>query len=396
MRDDNRPSRVLASDLEHGAIQMKARRLLLATALATASAFAAQNFDVSGKDFHSGAGDAKFAAIGRQAAAAGKRVVVTAPQQWHARIAAKLRAGGATDIVLNDGFYETVLVRIEDKPAPKPEPKAEPKPEPRPAPKAEPKAEPRPAPKPVAPPPEREARVPAEVPGPKPTPPPPEPPPAPIAAPAPAPASRQAVPAAATPAPSARPAPAKPDVAAIQKRLEQSLNNGREAEGPISVSGLQSGDFIFVDGPVRAVVRRESLRPRMFWLDGDLDLRRTELKELGANRYQVIEPIRGGSYTLREERADKTFAATMPPANSPGRAALERDYNDGHSIDETIAIDQLRAGDIIYTGKGMAVVVRRERQALQRYWLEGALDLSQAGLQQDGANKYKVVSDTLR
>ncbi len=54
--------------------------------------------------------------------------------------------------------------------------------------------------------------------------------------------------------------------------MEQSLNSGREAEGPLSVSSLQPGDFIFVDGPVRAVVRRESLRPRMFWLDGDLDL----------------------------------------------------------------------------------------------------------------------------
>lgn len=373
---------------------MKARQLLLAAALAAGTAFAQQNVDISGKDFESGAGDARFATIGRQAAASGKRIVVTAPQQWHGKIAAKIRAGGAADLVLKDGFYENVLVRVEDKPAepPKPEPKAEARVEAKPAPKAV-------------------ARVPDEVPGPKPTLPPPvaavEP--APVAAPPPAPVATPA-PKTVAPAPAAPPAatvatrapaavaPAKPDIAAIQKRLEQSLNNGRAAEGPISPSGLAPGDFIFVDGPVRAVVRRESLRPRMFWLDGDLDLRRAELKELGANRYQVIDAIRGDIYSLRDERADqpKMLVATEPPDNSPVRATFERDYNDGHPIGADIAIEKLRAGDIVYVGKGMAVVVRREGQSLTRYWLEGSLDLGQSGLLKDGANKYKVVSDTVR
>ncbi len=386
---------------------MKARKLLLAAVLAAGTAFAQQNVDISGKDFESGAGDARFASIGRQAAASGKRIVVTAPQQWHGKIAAKIRAGGAADLVLKDGFYENVLVRVEDKPAepPKPEPKAEARVEAKPAPKAEARVEAKPAPTAVA-------RVPDEVPGPKPTLPPPiaavestpvvAPPPAPVAAPAPkpvAPAPAAAPPAAtaASRAPAAV-APAKPDIAAIQKRLEQSLNNGRAAEGPMSPSGLAPGDFIFVDGPVRAVVRRESLRPRMFWLSGDLDLRRTELKELGANRYQVIDAIHGDIYSLREERGDqpKLLVATEPPDNSPVRATFERDYNDGHPIGADIAIEKLRAGDIVYVGKGMAVVVRREGQSLTRYWLEGSLDLGQSGLLKDGANKYKVVSDTVR
>jgi hypothetical protein len=373
---------------------MKARKLLLAVALAAGTAFAQQNVDISGKDFESGAGDARFASIGRQAAASGKRIVVTAPQQWHGKIAAKIRAGGAADVVLKDGFYENVLVRVEEKPA---EP-------PKPEPKAEARVEPKAAPKTVA-------RVPDEVPGPKPTLPPPvaTTEPAPIVAPRPAPiatpAPKPVAPAPATPAASqvatrapAAAAPAKPDIAGIQKRLETSLNNGRAAEGPISVSALQPGDFIFVDGPVRAVVRRESLRPRMFWLDGELELRRTELKELATNKYQVIEPLHGEIYSLREERADqaKTLVATEPPDNSPVRATLERDYNDGHPIAAGIAIEKLRSGDIVYAGKGTAVVVRREGQSLTRYWLEGTLDLGQSGLQKDGANKYKVVSDTLR
>jgi hypothetical protein len=365
--------------------RMKARKLLLAAALAAAPAFAQQNIDISGTDFQSGAGDARLSTLGREAAKSGKRIVVTAPQEWHAKIAAKIKAGGGADVVLKDGFYENVLVRVEEKPAepPKPEPKAEAK--------AEPKAEPKPAPRAAS-----NDRVPLDVPGPKPTLPVPEQkpvvaaPPPPVATPAPPAAKPAPIAAAAAP-------PAAPDVTKIQKRFEESLNNGRAAEGPLSVGNLQNGDTIFVDGPVRAVVRRESLRPRMFWLDGDLDLRRTELKDLGGNRYQVLEPLHGDNYSLRDDRADqgKSLAAAAPPANSPGRATFERDYNDGHTIDETIAIEKLRSGDVIYAGKGMAVVVRREGAKLARFWLVGTLDLGQAGLSKDG-NKYKVISDTVR
>jgi hypothetical protein len=366
---------------------------LLAAALVAAPAFAQQNVDVSGADFHSGKGDARFAAVGREAANSGKRVVVTAPKEWHAKIAAKIHAGGAADVVLKDGFYENVLVRVEDKPAepPKPEPKAEPKPQPKPEPKPAPPPEPKPVPRAAV------DRVPVEVPGPKPTL--PLPPPSPVvttpsraAAPAAAPATAPAPTAAAKPA-----APAKPDEAAIRKRMEQSLNNGREADGPLSVSNLIVGDSIFVDGPVRAVVRRESLRPRMFWLEGELDLRRTELKELGPNRYQVIEAIRGSNYSLRDERAEeaKELVASVPADNSPVRATFEHDYNDSHSIGGTIAVEKLRVGDVVYAGKGVAVVVRREGAALSRFWLTGTLDLGQTGLQKDGTNKYKVISDTI-
>jgi outer membrane biosynthesis protein TonB len=373
-----------------GQSKMKVRKLLLAAALAAAApAFAQQNVDISGTEFQSGGGDAKLATLGREAAKSGKRIVVTAPQEWHGKIAAKIRAGGAADVVLKDGFYENVLVRVEEKPAEPPKP------------------EPKPEPKRVA-----AERVPIDVPGPKPTLPPPSepapaavvsaPPPAPVVAHAPPPVQQAPQPppqqvAVAKPAPAV--APAKPDIGKIEKRMEESLNNGREAEGPLSVSGLQSGDFIFVDGPVRAVVRRESLRPRMFWLDGELDLRRAELKELGTNRYQVINPISGGAnYALREDRnaESKDFVATVPPGNSPVRATFERDYNDGHAIEESIAVDKLRSGDLVYAGKGMAVVVRREGAKLARFWLDGTIDLGQSGLQKDGANKYKVISDTIR
>jgi outer membrane biosynthesis protein TonB len=365
----------------NGAIEMKATRFLLAAVLIAAPAFAQQNVDISGKDFESGAGDAKLATLGRQAAASGKRIVVTAPQEWHGKIAAKIRSGGAADVVLKDGFYENVLVRVEDKPAePKPEEKPAPKPEPKPAQRTQADRVPMdvPGPKPTLPPPVEEKPVVAAAP-----PPPVAPPPAPVAKPAPAPAVAAA--------------PPKEDTAAIKKRLENSLNGGKPAEGPLSVANVLAGDFIFVDGEVRAVVRRESLRPRMFWLEGELDLRRAELKELGPNRYQVMEAIRGENYSVRGSgtEASKTIEASAPAANSPIRATFERDYNDGHSIDDTTTIEKLRAGDVVYTGRGVAVVVRREGRALMRAWLEGSLDLGQAGLQKDGANKYKVISDTI-
>ena len=39
--------------------------------------------------------------------------------------------------------------------------------------------------------------------------------------------------------------------------------------------------------------------------------------------------------------------------------------------------------------------VRRSGNDLARYWVVGQLDLQQAGLQPDGANKFRVVADTV-
>ena len=84
-------------------------------ALFFAGAALGQQVDVSGKDFLSGAGDAKLAGIAQQAAAAGKSLEVTAPDYWQAKVAAKLHAGAADVAVKsNNGFFENVLVKIVD------------------------------------------------------------------------------------------------------------------------------------------------------------------------------------------------------------------------------------------------------------------------------------------
>lgn len=361
------------------------KKLVLATALVVATqASAQQNTDITGADFSSGKADAALAALGRNASASGQRLVITAPAEWHAKIAAKVRAGGKADVVLRDGFYENVLVRVEDKSAEAS--KAEPEKK-----VAAARSEAKPAAEPVA------AAHPLAAAS-------PTPPVRPVAS-----APQVAV----TPAPAAAPAPAaKPvqtamasapaaaapaaDTGAIKQRFEQSLLGGRSAEGSLPVASLQSGDTIYVDGPVRAVVRREGLRAVLYWLDGDLDLRRSELKVVADNRYQVMSSIRGEGSLRREFGTGTALAFAVPAADAPERATLERTINEDRSIDDSLPITQLRAGDVIYTGKGAAVVVRREGTRLSRYWLQGSLDTRQSGLSAEGANKYKVLNDNVR
>jgi hypothetical protein len=375
------------------------KKLILAGALVAGTASAQQNTDISGPNFLSGKADATLAALGRKAAASGSRLIITAPAEWHAKIAAKVQAGGAAEIVLKDGFYENVLVRVDDRAAETA--KAE-------AVKAEAAradAERKAAARAET---ERKAReetakqaaaVQAAANEPKPVPVPSGAPIAPMPATAPPVAPPPvARPAAIAPAPVAarKAAAAPPDVDAIHARLEQSLNGGRSAEGVLPVAALESGDAIYVDGPVRAVVRREGLRPTLYWLDGDLDLRRSELKPLASDRYQVVSTIRGEG-TLRREFGHQAAAleASEPAPDAAARIALEKDLNDGHAISETLAPAKLRSGDVIYARDNAAVVVRREGRDLYRYWLVGSLDLQQTGLQSDGANKYKVLNDTV-
>jgi outer membrane biosynthesis protein TonB len=381
------------------------KRALFVGLLFAGSAFAQQELAISGKDIESGAADAKLAALAKQAASSGKPVVVNAPAIWHDKIAAKLRAGGASNIKLNDSFVESVVVRVEDKPAPKaePAPKPEPKPEapkpavapapaakpatPPPAPKPEPKPQPKveaPKPAPVEPTPAPAPEpAPAPVPEPTPAPPPPAPVPTPVAAP--------------TPVPTPAPAAAKPadTTAATRQRLEKSLNEGRAADGELSTEQLEKGDIVYVDGSVRAVVRRERLHNRLFWLNGELELQRVELKSLGENRYELQDKLATNAVLHTATSAPQQFTAAVPADGDAERAQFQKQYAEGRPITRTFKLEQVRSGDAIYVGKGLALVMRRDGTDYLRGWLEGAIDLNQKGLQKDGSNKYKVVSDNL-
>ena len=386
------------------------KRLILASALVAGSAFAQDNTDISGANFQSGKADGQLAALGKKAAASGARLVITAPADWHAKIAAKVKAGGNADVVLREGFYENVLVRVESKAAAaaaaKPTEtertskadaeKAKAEAEKAKADAERVKAEAAKAQAEV----EKsraeaeKAKAEAEL------------------ARARADAQAAAARAAATPAPApamaataAKPVAAKPtaakqtataDADAIRARLEKSLNEGHAARGDLAVARLQSGDTIYVDGSERAVIRREGNRPTLYWLDGDLDLRRSELKAVAPNKYQVLSGIRGEGTLRREFAGSMDIDAAEPAAGSAARTALEQSINDGHSIDATIEPSRLRTGDVLYVNGSAVAAVRRAGGDLSRYWVVGRFDLQQAGLQADGANKYRVVADTIR
>ena len=384
------------------------KRILLTGALFAAGTVSAQEVAISGKDFLSGAGDAKIAELARQAAASGKTLVITAPPYWQDKAAAKAHSAAANASVrTSDAFFENVMVRVEDaKPAAKAAPEAAPKPAS--PPKAETKPEPRPEPRPAPP-----ARKPVveEAPAPAPkrveTPPPPPPPPVevkpepPAATPAPAPVSVAAPPPAAPvaappPAPAAKPAP-DPSIA-IKKRFEQNLNNGQPAEGTLEVAQLQKDDLVYENGSVRAVVRRFGPRTQLFWLVGELNMERTELVPTGTDRYRVSEPIHNvANPSLRSgtKAAALKFVGNVPAPKSPARTTLERQYNDGKDISGTLQAAELRSGDLIYTAEGAAVVIRRSSLGMDRYWLTGEIDLHQTGLQQQG-NAIRVLTDNLK
>lgn len=372
------------------------KKLILASALVATSAVAQQNTDISGANFQSGKADATLAALGREAAASGNKLVITAPAEWHAKISAKVHAGGNAALILREGFYENVLVRIEDKAAKvaaaEPEKttkadveksRAEAEKAKAEAEKSRAEAEKAKAEAEVAKSQAEAAKAQAEAESAK------------AQAQAQEAAAARAA-AAAKPAPAVAKAPAV-DIDAIHARLEQSLNDGRSAKGPLAVAALQAGDMLYVDGPVRAVSRREGNRLALYWLEGEIDLRSAELKVVAPNRYQVLSSVRGDGSLRREATVTSTtLEAAEPAADAAGRLALEKSINDGHTITQTIAPAKLRSGDIIYTSGNAAAVVRRQGSDLIRYWLVGSFDLTQAGIKADGANKYKVLNDAVR
>ncbi|HSE12853.1 MAG TPA: hypothetical protein VLB69_09470 [Rudaea sp.] len=382
------------------------KRILFTGALLAAGTAAAQEVAISGKDFLSGAGDAKIAELARQAAASGKTLVIIAPPYWQDKATAKAHSAAANaNVRTSDAFFENVMVRVEDaKPAAKP---AEAAPKAPPPAKAEVRPEPKPEPRPAPParrPVVEEAPAPAPRPAPVEAPPPPPPrvevkpePAAAAPAPTPAPAPVAAPPPAAhPPAPAAKPAP-DPSIA-IKKRFEQNLNGGQPAEGTLEVAQLQKDDMVYENGSVRAVVRRFGPHTQLFWLEGELNTDRAELVPTGTDRYRVNEPIRNvANPTLRGggKTTALKFVGNVPAPKSPARTALERQYNDGRDIGATLQAADLHAGDLIYTAEGAAVVIRRSSIGMERYWLLGEIDLHQTGLQQQG-NAIRVLTDTVK
>jgi hypothetical protein len=428
------------------------RRLFLVVFLACATA-SAQNADITAAQLLSGEADAQLQRLAREAAGNGRKLVISAPEYWHDLILEQLRRGGgdALAVEVRDSFAESVLVRSEDgsaaaaaaeaapavaevatpaTPAPQPPPprtvdpapstptvaSQPPVPAPRPAAAqatTPPAAIAQPAPPRTPPPAAAQTRAPTlanaasprnSVPS--------VPPGAPVATPAPVPVpvARTPVPAPSTPPPA--PAPQAPppaaastappantaavEIASIKQRLERNLNGGDRVERSITQVQLEPGDVIYVRGPVKAVQRRQSLRSQLFWLEGDIELLRVELRELNPNRYQVMERIRSAdNVRLRAVRTEERdlFMADDPDRHAEERSQLERRYNAGNSISATLAPEGLRKNDVLYLGDDLAVVVRINGLVLERYWMVGRINLGRSELLKDGNNKYKLLAD---
>ncbi len=369
----------------------------------------AQEVAINGKDFESGAGDAKLAEIARQAAASGNTVVVSTPPYWREKAIAKLRAGSANvHLKTSDAFFENVLVRVV---ASEPGAKAGAEPAPK---VAEVRAARAAAKiKPVATP-----GVTAAAAAAKPATTPPQAVPAPVSATRSAPATVappvtvariEATPVSAAPlvtaptppaaaaavAPASAGRPAGPSLAEARQQMGSQLGLGN-GDGTIKVEQLQKGDQIFVQGPARAVVRRGGAHVQLFWLDGALNLERTEVSKSGAGRYRVDEPIRNvAAPTLRAMHSvPNLFAAMVPTEKTSVRKDMERHFNDAKEIADRLHPDQLQYGDLFYIYRKYAVVFRRTDLGFDRYWLDGQVDLNQAGVVRDG-DAYRVVSDRL-
>ena len=383
------------------------------TALFVAGAALAQEAAISGADFTGGKADAQLSAIGKQAAASGKTVVITAPAYWQGKAAAKVRAGARgkpVTIRFSNGFYENVLVRVE---APAPKPAVEAKPE---TVKAETGAKPRatpepkrvkaevaahPAPKAAAATPSHSASAPravapvAATPQQPAAPPMQPPPPSRIVA---VPQVSQQPEVVPIPTSTVNPTGVKPVLPATQaesgdaarQRMLGALNDGRPAAGELHEPQLQSGDQVYSDGDTLAVVRLEGLHRSLYWLAGPVDLQRVQYSPQGNGRYLVTGPIDPKAPPTHRKETHRVVAAHVPASNDATRMRLERQYNGGQPITGTLRVRQLQPEDRLLVDGNAVLVARREGNLMGRYWLDGSIDLGQSGVLKVDQDLYQV------
>jgi hypothetical protein len=388
------------------------KRVLITGLLLGSAAAWAQETVISGKDFLSGAADAKLAEIARQAAAEGKTVQITAPKYWQDKARAKVHAGAEdARVQTSEGFLENVVVKVVAAKAETPKAAAVEAPAPavaddqaaekaasaKKAAAAKAAAEKAAADKAAA---DQTAveqaaaqRAAAEK----------------AAAEKAAAEKAAAEKAAADKAAAEKAAAAKAAadkaagekaaadaLAAKRQNMEKNLNEGKPAAGTLQVTQLLKDDVVYIDGNIRGVVRRVSGHPQFYWVEGDLNLDRIELLPNGSGRYNVVADIHDTANPTLRTHTSGHVVATVPAANAAERTSLQTQYAEGRDVIESLHPADLKAGDVVYTGQGAALVVRRAGVGLLRFWLDGDLNLGQPGLQKQGANAYKVLSDTIK
>ena len=189
---------------------------------------------------------------------------------------------------------------------------------------------------------------------------------------------------------------AENEEAAARASLSERLNNGQEIYKTLSVSQLRRGDQLFVTDGIIAVVRRSRVGRNAYWLDGNLNLDREEIRRERAGKYEVLrrvdeedDVVSEQADTATEERVE-IAADDSASDDESERTEMEARYNEGRPIESTVSVAGLLPDDRLYVGDSLIVVIRRDKISLKRYWLDGEIDLSADELERVGNRRYRV------
>lgn len=183
--------------------------------------------------------------------------------------------------------------------------------------------------------------------------------------------------------------------AAARASLSERLNNGQEIYKTLSVSQLRRGDQLFVTDGIIAVVRRSRVGRNAYWLDGNLNLDREEIRRERAGKYEVLrrvdeeDAVSEQADPATEERVE-VAADDSASDDESERTEMEARYNEGRPIESSVSVAGLLPDDRLYVGDNLIVVIRRDKISLKRFWLEGEIDLSADELERVGNRRYRV------
>ncbi|MCB1606717.1 MAG: hypothetical protein KDI71_07050 [Xanthomonadales bacterium] len=109
----------------------------------------------------------------------------------------------------------------------------------------------------------------------------------------------------------------------------------------------------------------------------------------------VAEPAAQAAAEPAEEPAEPepvgVVMAIVPAPGSDKRAQMERRFNQGSAISETVEADALRRGDQLYLSDDVVVVLRRTTGGvLDRYWLQGEIDFGSRNFSSRGSRAFVV------
>ncbi|MFK7957722.1 MAG: hypothetical protein AB8B96_16600 [Lysobacterales bacterium] len=176
--------------------------------------------------------------------------------------------------------------------------------------------------------------------------------------------------------------------------LQERLNRGRPIERSMEVGELRRADVLFSTRGVIAVVRSSGTRQRVYWLEGDINLERPEIKRERAGRYSVLRPLPKREIPeVAGNKASGPVVAEAPASADPDVAEkrrMEEKFNAGRTVDRELSVAALRPDDVLYVGTGRILVARRVQAKMKRYWLSEAINLELEEIEKTGNRRYRV------